>query len=148
MSDQGRLITLQEARDDIHQNVDTILETFREQTRTDPWIKLPEGYRADCLHEVIRCVASLALSSPDDEELEGRRQEMLRAAARHGEERLRQGFPDSILFHEIYLLRNGMWRFINDRHGIDRVAVEAIGHRQRAVTRHSGQRAWISPAGL
>jgi hypothetical protein len=40
---------------------------------------------------------------------------MLHVAARHGETRLKQGFTEAILFEELYLLRQAIWRYIRDR---------------------------------
>ena len=107
----GVLDVLGEIREGVVNNVETILSHFRAATQEDPWIRLPQEYHANNLHTVVVAVAELALRP--SEGAPERCRSMLHAAAEHGEERLREGFDDSLLFRELYLLRTAIWHYVH-----------------------------------
>lgn len=115
---------LHEIRDGIRGNTEAILQQFDAVIEQEPWIHLPRGYRFNFLEELIQLVAELALSSGADQEVCRR---MLHAAARHGESRLKQAFPDAVVYQEFYLLRQAIWSYIRRYHdGGTQLAFEAI----------------------
>ncbi|HEV2149359.1 MAG TPA: hypothetical protein VGR37_18295 [Longimicrobiaceae bacterium] len=116
---------LDEIRTGIQENIPAILGRFHTVVRDeDPWMLLPEARRTDHFGELILHVTEVALG-------EGRREErvrqMLHTAARHGEERLADGFPEALVFREHYLLRQALWSYVREMHdGDSPLAFEAV----------------------
>lgn len=105
-------------------NVPAVLERFDSVTEQDPWTHLPGDYRVNYLGEVIAMASRLALSAPDDAEL---CRELLRGAAHHGHTRLEHGLSDSIIFREVYLVRESIWGYIQENYPDEgETAAEAI----------------------
>lgn len=110
--------------DRIATNVQEVLKRFDEVGEEDPWINLPGEYRVNYLSEVIALASTLALCAPDDEET---CRKLVHGAAHHGETRLEQGLPDSIIFREVYLVRESVWSYIRQMDDTDtELATEAI----------------------
>ena len=116
---------MREIRDDIRANTSQILTRFEALTQRDPWIHLPRDYWLDMLSEVVPRLADAALGEPGDEEAV---RLLLQAAVGHGEHRLRDGFPESLIFHEYYLLRAALWDHLC-------AGAHAPGQRQAAIMR-------------
>lgn len=108
--------TFAEIAESITEHVPRVLEQFGTVTRQEPWIHLPQGYRANYLGDVISLSTTLALQSPHDEEL---CRQLLHRAADHGQTRLGQGLSDSVLFQELYLARESLWTYVMDQHGAE-----------------------------
>lgn len=105
-----------EVREGIRENAESILSHFYELTEEEPWVKLPRDFRVDALPELTVAVADLALGRTQGEALCRR---VLEVGVSHGEHRLKRGFPESLLFHEHYLLRKAIWRYIREHHQRD-----------------------------
>jgi len=90
-----------------------ILGHLDEVTEEDPWIHLPRDYSINHLADVVEPMTTLALTRSGDRELCRR---MLHIAAAHGEKRLEQGYPDSLIFQEFPMLRQSIWRYIRRFH--------------------------------
>jgi hypothetical protein len=106
--------TFREICERVGGDVPGVLRRFEATTRQEPWIHLPEGYRSEHLGEVIALACQLALQRPQDEEV---CRQLLHTAARHGESRLHQGLPDSLLFQELYLARESLWVYLREQYG-------------------------------
>ena len=116
----------------ITENVPGVFRHFGVVIDREPWSLLRPDSRVGFLGELIVTAATLALRAPEDEVLCGR---LVRCAARHGEERLRQGLPDSSLFQEIYMVRDSLWSFLRDEHPTELgLAAEAIIRVDMALT--------------
>lgn len=105
---------LEEIRTAIHDDVGEILRHFESATFQEPWIHLPADFRLDHLGELAMRIADLALGEDDEDETD-RCRKLVQAAAAHGEQRLRDGFQESLLFHEHYLMLNSLWDFLQSR---------------------------------
>jgi hypothetical protein len=105
--------TIRLVSESITEHIPDVLRHFDLVTAQEPWIHLPSDYRAGAIGEVIRLACLLALQAPGDQALCRR---LLDAAARHGEDRLEQGLPDSFLFQELYLARESIWNYIVEKH--------------------------------
>lgn len=99
--------------DSVTEHIPEVLQQFDTVTEQEPWINLPAGYRTNYLGGVIAMATSLALLRPGDAEL---CEKMLYLAAHHGETRLEQGLSDSIIFQELYLIRESLWTYIKQFH--------------------------------
>lgn len=119
-----RMNTFEKISGSITEHIPEVLQRFNVVTEQDPWIHLPADYRVNCLGEVIEMAATLALRAPGDRTLCTR---MLHSAADHGQTRLKQGLPDSILFRELYMVRESLWSYMKEEHAEDSAMVaEAI----------------------
>lgn len=118
--------------DGIRQNVPEIVEDWTKVCGEEPWMHLPGDLRTDELPVLVRSVAEVALRGAFDEHV---CREKLYAAARHGERRHAQGFQESVLFREFYLLRQAIWRYLMEHHhGATGEAFEAILRMDFAVS--------------
>jgi hypothetical protein len=105
-------------------SIPAILQTFHEVTEQEPWAHLPADYRANLLGDIVARAAVLALDRPEDDAL---CRDLLDRGAEHGESRLEDGFPDSVIFQEIYLVREALWVWMRDRFAdASEVASEAV----------------------
>lgn len=112
-----------EIHESITSNVPEILRQFDSLTGEEPWIMLPREYRTDELGQVLARAADLSLESPGDPEACLR---MLRSAAQHGEQRLKQGFSELLLFQEHHLLWQSTWNYVQHRFSGTRIAMNAV----------------------
>ena len=117
--------TLDEIRIRIQEHIPEILGRFQTVVETEePWLLQPASQRTDHFGELILHVSEVALREACEEE---RIRQMLHTAARHGEERLANGFPEALVFREHYLLRQALWEHIRDEHdGGDPTSFEAV----------------------
>ena len=124
----------EEIRSGIHEHVPQLLREFADSTEDEPWIHLPADFKTDDLDSVLRHVADLALGDADDTAVTCRK--VIDEGARHGELRLRHGFPDALVFQEYYILRNLIWTYIRQHHQDQngKLAFEAIVRVDAAVT--------------
>lgn len=113
----GRLVsTARAVQEEITEQIPTVLNRFRTATEREPWSRVPADSRAIFLGELIAAAAKLALGDPGDDDLCRR---MLRTAARHGESRLRQRCPDSLIYREYQILRDVVRQSFDDPDGLD-----------------------------
>lgn len=83
-----------------------IIERWEGAARREPWLLLPEEKRTDHLPEVIDAILTAVMgAAPTREQVLS----LARHAARHGEDRVQQGIPDSVIMTEYYLLRTAIW---------------------------------------
>lgn len=75
-----------------------------------PWCDVPPDDQLNNLGGVICGLVDVALGDSDDPEI---RMGEARAAAEHGEHRLRIGFAEDLLFTEYKLIRHVLWRFLH-----------------------------------
>lgn len=116
--------TLKTTREEITEHIPEVLRQFNAATEQEPWIHLPPDYRVVFLGELMAFAADLALGDTADAELCRR---MLHTAVRHGEARLSQGFPDSLIYHEYHLLRQAFRSYLREHHDAgDLLVSEAI----------------------
>lgn len=116
---------LDEIRADVQEHIPEILGRFQAVVdEEEPWMLQPAARRTNHFGELIVHVSEVALRPGCEEE---RVLQMLRTAARHGEERLANGFPEALVFREHYLLREALWNHIRENHGAgDPYAFEAV----------------------
>lgn len=106
--------------------VDLALEItlqWKLKATAEPWFTFPEQIDFDHLPELIASLADVALARSSDPEVRRRK---IWAAARHGEERRRDGFHEELLFREYDLLRRALWQYIRDHHGINQPSTNVI----------------------
>ena len=94
---------------DLKDHLPEILVEWREITREEPWLSLPEEHRLNSLPDVLSALLDAALCTP--EEMAAQERHVI-AAAEHGRARREQGFRDALLFTEYYLLREAVWRYL------------------------------------
>ena len=125
------MTALREIGESIKLHLPEILEDWQTTTTEEPWLSLPSAYKVDHLAEVIRALVDAALGEGDRREA---RLNKIREAAKHGEDRMEMGFAEHVLFLEYYLLRQSLWRFIEQSQRDPSVAVQAITRRDAAIT--------------
>lgn len=87
-----------------------IAEAFNHATSREPWMNLPAPERINFLKNLIVPMAELAMAETPDPGLCRR---ALHMAARHGERRHEQGFPDGILFKDVYYFRQAICSYLD-----------------------------------
>ena len=107
------MTALREIGESIKSHLPEIVEDWQTTTKQEPWLSLPSEYRMDNLAEVIRSMVDAALGEGDRREARIRK---LREAAKHGEHRMQMGFAEQVLFLEYYLIRQSLWRFVEQHH--------------------------------
>lgn len=115
---------LETTREDVTEFIPEILRQFNNATEQEPWIHLPADYRVIFLGELLALAVDLALAGAAGAELCRR---LLHTAVRHGETRLSQGFPDSLIYQEYYLLRKAIRSHLREQNATgDLLASETI----------------------
>lgn len=112
-----------EIHEAITSDVPEILRQFDSLTEEEPWIMLPREYRTDELGRLLARAADLSLVSPGDPDFCLR---MLQSGAQHGEQRLKQGFSELLLFQEHHLLWQSTWIYVQRRFSGARLAMNAV----------------------
>ncbi len=103
--------TLDEVRTAIKAHIPEILADLQASCDRQPWCTLPSEDRLNNLAEVATGLVDVALGSNVDR---ATRLKEVRAAAEHGEHRLNVGLPEDLLFVEFILLRQALWRYLQD----------------------------------
>lgn len=86
-----------------------ILTRWREVGVDEPWLQLPAQMGFDHLPAVLRMVAEAALRQELDRDAS---RDAVVEAAKHGETRMKEGFPESYIYTEYLLLRRSLWAFV------------------------------------
>jgi hypothetical protein len=115
--------------DSVRNNVDEVIELWRREAGEETWTHFPADLDVDHLPELIQRLAD-AIDS-DDPESHGAQ---IWAAVRHGQDRLKRGFSDSLVLAEHQVIRIALWRFIRRNHGASPSAYPAIGRIDSALT--------------
>ena len=99
-------------RRDVHEHIAEIMVEWREITRDEPWLSLPEEHRTNSLPAVALALVDVALRDrPQGADYEA----VVVAAAKHGRTRGEHAFPISLIFTEYHLLREALWRHLRTR---------------------------------
>jgi hypothetical protein len=112
--------SLQDRADEFGQ---LLLEQWKRIGRDEPWLALPEGISQNDLPDLIRALAAAAASGFADP---AAKVALVEFAAGHGESRLREGFPEDLIFREYHLLRRTLWRRLEAEFGKHATAHEFI----------------------
>ena len=88
-----------------------IVEEWREIGQDEVWLALPPNMDFDHLPLVLRSLAEATLSPELDRSLA---RELVDNSARHGSDRLEQGFQESYLYTEYMLLRRSTWELFQE----------------------------------
>ncbi len=115
----------------IRSSTDEILELWEEQTRREPWLRLPEGARLDHIPELLDSLVDAVVCTPDPE---SSRRHAVQMAARHGAQRASAGFDDTILYKEYHLLRACVWTIVERTHPGEEQAIEVISRMDMVIT--------------
>ena len=104
--------TLDQVSAAVKAHVPEILDELQAVCGGEPWCALPPQDPLNNLAEVTSDLVEVALSSTADKRLLA---EEVYAAARHGEDRLKIGCPEDLLFAEYALLRHVLRRFVRSQ---------------------------------
>lgn len=92
-------------------NVDTILARWTDLVREEPWFSLPPEHRLSNLTAVVEALIECAVLPPGAADCT---RAAVMAGADHGWNRRQQGVPETLIPIEFHLLRQAVWRFLND----------------------------------
>lgn len=77
----------------------------------EPWFAVPRDIDCDHLPEMISCLTDTAVCTFFDVE---KRYALVRAAAKHGEDRKAQQFAEAVMHREYALLRRSLWELLKN----------------------------------
>lgn len=121
---------LKRIAESVRANVDEVIAVWRREASDEPWTHFPADLDVDHLPELIRGLADAI----DSENAEDAHHRQLWAAVRHGQDRLKKGFSDSLVLAEHQVIRLALWRFIRRHHDGSPSALPAIGRVDAALT--------------
>lgn len=105
--------TFQKVTRGVRRHVPEIVQGLDALANQDPWSGMSVADRINALPELVHYTCALAFSRPRDPVL---CRKVLEIAAHHGAVRRRQGIPDTALFNEFAIIRNGVWQFLQERY--------------------------------
>ena len=108
-----------------------ILERWTGLVVKEPWFSLPAERRISNLPEVIEKLVDASLLRPREREAD---RGAVIAGAKHGTTRRTQGIPETMIPIEFHLLRQAIWRFINDTLAPSDATYSAILSIDRSIT--------------
>jgi two-component system, cell cycle response regulator DivK len=112
-------------------NTDTILERWAELVKEEPWFSLPREHRLSNLPDVVVALVHASLLEPKQFDAD---KAAVLAGAEHGHNRRQQGIPESLMPIEFHLLRQALWRFLNDSLSPSDATYSAILAVDRSIT--------------
>ena len=112
-------------------NTETILERWAELVKEEPWFSLPRDHRISNLPDVVEALVRASLLEPRQAEAD---KAAVIAGATHGHNRRQQGIPESLMPIEFHLLRQAVWRFLNDSLSPSEATYSAILAIDRTIT--------------
>jgi hypothetical protein len=89
----------------------SMVEDWKAANDREPWFAVPRDIDCDHLSQMISCLTDTAVCTFFDEE---KRYALVRAAAKHGEDRHAQHFPEAVMNREYALLRRSMWELLKE----------------------------------
>ena len=112
-------------------NTETILERWAELVKEEPWFSLPRDHRMSNLPDVVVALVRASLLEPRQFDAD---KAAVLAGAEHGHNRRQQGIPESLMPIEFHLLRQALWRFLNDSLSPSDATYSAILAIDRTIT--------------
>jgi hypothetical protein len=114
---------MKEICEDLKANVNRIVQEWYHLVHAAPWVSMPPGTSIDHLPPVVLGIAEAALCAPAD--MEAHRQKVW-AAAKHGQDRRRQGYEEPLIFQEYHYLRQAIWNYLRQAHPESETVMKAI----------------------
>jgi two-component system, cell cycle response regulator DivK len=115
----------------ILENSETILTRWADLVKEEPWFSLPREHRMSNLPDVVTALVRASLLEPRHPEAD---KAAVLAGAEHGHNRRTQGIPESLIPIEFHLLRQALWRFLNDSLSPSDATYSAILGIDRSIT--------------
>lgn len=126
---------MDEIREDLKDNTEKVVQRWESLTADRPWSGLPRDWRIDHLPDVIEGLADTALQRPL---AQSDVRERLKAIARHGEERRKQGLEEGHILREYHYLRVAISEYLQDRWGRQEEVIGALLRIDAAITLATG----------
>jgi two-component system cell cycle response regulator DivK len=108
-----------------------ILALWADLVKEEPWFSLPSEHRDSNLADVVTALVEASLISPRSHDADTA---AVVAGATHGHTRRMQGIPETLIPIEFHLLRQALWRFLNDTLSPSDATYSAILMIDRSIT--------------
>jgi hypothetical protein len=107
-----------------------IAGSWHERAEAELGAPLPRELDLDSLPELIRTLARAAHAGPKDPASE----ELIRVAIKHGKDRRKAGYADTLIFREYHVLRRFLWDELRKSKETQDAVIKAILHIDAAMT--------------
>lgn len=112
-------------------NADVVLARWNDLVKEEPWFSLPREHRLSNLTAVVEALIDNLMHEPGAGESI---RNAVNAGAAHGSNRRKQGIPETLIPIEFHLLRQAIWRYVNDTLSPSDATYNAILRIDRAIT--------------
>ena len=122
---------MREVADHLRENIEAVLNRWNGLVKEEPWFSLPREHRLSNLSAVVEALITCAILTPGSQDCA---RAAVNAGADHGYNRRQQGIPESLIPIEFHLLRQALWRYLNDTFSPTDATYAAILSIDRSIT--------------